>query len=470
MTVRKALWEPEKPEETAIAKYRAHINSKFKQKLRDSQGLHQWTVRNPHEFWIDLWEYVRLVPELPDGLEKAYDDSKSVRDVPEFFQGVRFNYAENVLEGKAPTKTALVGIRECEPLRAEVWTWARLRENVRRTRSALLRSGVQRGDVVGAVMSNAPWTIALFLACASFGAVFTSIAPEMGVEGIVGRLEQISVRVLFVDSHQVYKGRMRSMDEKLGRLVKALGDAEVVVVPILSGRHGFPTLDEFLTRGSGADLVAFTRMPFTEPLVIVYSSGTTGPPKCIVHHHGSLLNLKKISLLHNSLTPRDVVFQYTSTSWILWNIQNGHLSVGAPLICYDGSPLYPNASRILEICAHYGVTYLGTSPRYLLELEKSGIQPSDFKLQTLRMVTTTGATLTEGQFEWFYSAFPKTVHLSSVAGGTEISTSWIASDPAGPVYAGEMQIPALGHDVDVVDSETGLSIRAVRSSLQYIPY
>jgi acetoacetyl-CoA synthetase len=208
--------------------------------------------------------------------------------------------------------------------------------------------------------------------------------------------------------------------------------------------------------------MTYTRVPTNHPLVIVYSSGTTGEPKCIASPHMSILNYKKIALLHNSLTALDTVFQYSSTSWILWNVMNGHLSVGATVICYDGGALYPNPSTLLNICSKFKATYWGTSPRYLLELEQSGIKPSDYDLTSLRLVTTTGATLTGEQFTWFYSDdnFPKRIHLSSVAGGTEIASSWIATDPAGPVYADEMQMWALGHDCDILDSEsqTGESI------------
>jgi len=216
-----------------------------------------------------------------------------------------------------------------------------------------------------------------------------------------------------------------------------------------------------LALASPADKLEYLRVPFSEPLMILYSSGTTGAPKCIVHQHGVILQLKKIAIIHNSLSAKDIIFQYSSTSWVLWNIMNGHLSVGATLVCYDGSPLYPDPSTKLRILERYRVTYFGTSPRYLLELEMSGIQPSQFDLSALRMVTTTGATLTSDQFRWFYQAFPNTVHLSSIAGGTEICTSWVASDPAGPVYAGEMQMTALGHHVDVADPETGESIKLV---------
>jgi acetoacetyl-CoA synthetase len=252
------------------------------------------------------------------------------------------------------------------------------------------------------------------------------------------------------------------MREKIAETVAAMKrKPQVFLIPL--GGEGevleFPVLNEFLAYSRPEDKLEYLRVPFSAPLIILYSSGTSGPPKCIVHQHGIIIQLKKIAKLHNSLTEQDVIFQFSSTSWVLWNIMNGHLSVGATVICYDGSPLYPDASTKLRVLQHHKCTYFGTSPRYLLELEMSNIKPNSFDLTHLRMVTTTGATLTAEQFHWFYSAFQRTIHLSSVAGGTEICTSWMASDPAGPVYAAEMQIPALGQDVDVGDPETGESIK-----------
>jgi acetoacetyl-CoA synthetase len=457
-----ALWKPSHPDSNPISIYRRHINKKFKQNLENSQDLHRWTVTCPHEFWIDLWDYVGLIPSLPGHITRAYDETKSIRDIPLFFEGVEINYTENVLSNRDPNAIALIGLREGQSLDGEQWTWKQLSENVRKTRSALLRSGVKRGDRVAALMSNSPWTITIFLATATISAVFTSISPEMGASGCIGRLEQVSPRILFADSHQIYKGKRKPMQDKVDEIARNLREMPtVIIVPLLEERYHYTTLPEFLAQSSNNDLLEYLRVPFSEPLVIVYSSGSTGPSKCIVHQHGVILNFKKIAFLHNSLTLNDVVFQYSSTSWILWNIMNGHLSVGATLICYDGSPLYPDPSTMLKILEHHKATYFGTSPRYLLELEMSGIPPSQFDLGALRMVTTTGATLTADQFRWFYRAFPKSIHLSSVAGGTEICSSWLASDPAGPIYAGEMQIPALGHDVDVADSETGESLKQV---------
>ncbi|QDS72063.1 hypothetical protein FKW77_002828 [Venturia effusa] len=457
------LWTPPtNPEKTPIAKYRQHINAKFSLNLKTSHDLHAWSVsrRGRHDFWIDLWGYVGLTPALPRDLREAFDDTKGIEENPKWFEGVSMNYAENVLEGRDEASIALVGLREGGELDGEVWTWADLRENVRRIRSALLSLGIGREDVVGVIMSNSNWTIAIFLATASVGAVFTSISPDMGVEGCTVRLVQSRPRVLFADSHQTYKAKRRSMKGKIGAVVGSLERRpDVFIVPLAEDDYEFPLLEDFLAKSKKDDALEYARVPFSHPMLILYSSGTSGPPKCLVHQHGIILQLKKIAILHNSLTSKDVVFQYSSTSWVLWNIMNGHLSVGAAVICYDGSPLYPDASTKLRILHHHKCTYFGTSPRYLLELEMSGIKPSEFDLRNLRMVTTTGATLTTDQFRWFYTAFPNSIHLSSVAGGTEICTSWMASDPAGPVYAGEMQMPALGQDIDVGDPETGESIK-----------
>jgi acetoacetyl-CoA synthetase len=466
MSFEQPLWKPENPESTPISTYRYHINKRFNKSLRNSQELHRWSISNPHDFWIDLWDYVGLIPALPRNITKAYDENANLKDIPLFFQGASINYAENVLSNRNPNAIALVGLREGQGLDGETWTWGQLTENVRQMRSSLLRNGLKRGDRVAALISNSPWIIAIFLATASLGAVFTSISPEMGSSGCISRLDQISPKILFADSHQTYKGKRRPMQDKVDEIVRSISlKPKVVIVPLLREQFAYQTLPEMLALASPADKLEYLRVPFSEPLMILYSSGTTGAPKCIVHQHGVILQLKKIAIIHNSLSAKDIIFQYSSTSWVLWNIMNGHLSVGATLVCYDGSPLYPDPSTKLRILERYRVTYFGTSPRYLLELEMSGIQPSQFDLSALRMVTTTGATLTSDQFRWFYLAFPKIVHLSSIAGGTEICTSWVASDPAGPVYAGEMQMTALGHHVDVADPETGQSIKLVGSNL-----
>ncbi|KIX02978.1 acetoacetate-CoA ligase [Rhinocladiella mackenziei CBS 650.93] len=469
------LWTPSHPESTPMSKYRRHINLKFSQNLKTSHDLHRWTVQNPHQFWIDLYDHCGIIPPLPQHTQLAYNPHLRLRDIPTFFPGLRINYAENVLVPNTnvnPDAVALIGLRENALDSPENITWTQLTELVRIARSAMIRQGVKQNDVIAALMANSIWIIVLFLACASIGAIFTSVSPDMGVSGCVSRFSQVSPKLLFADVDLASRGVRPSMLGKVLQVLRALpasvSKPRVVFVPTSPKPHLRRNLEyitplgislhEFLRPSRPNDALTYTRLPTDHPLVIVYSSGTTGEPKCIVSPHMSILNYKKIALLHNSLGPHSTVFQYSSTSWILWNVMNGHLSIGATIICYDGGALYPDPSILLSICAKFRATYWGTSPRYLLELEQSGISPSSFDLSALTLVTTTGATLTGEQFQWFYTAFPRSVHLSSVAGGTDIASSWIATDPAGPVYANEMQMWALGHNCDILDSNTGQSI------------
>ncbi|KAH0848196.1 Acetoacetyl-CoA synthetase [Fonsecaea pedrosoi] len=473
------LWTPADPEAPPMSRYRQHVNTKFSQSLRDSHELHSWTVQNPHQFWIDLYEYCGIIPSLPKHTKLAYNPKARLRDIPTFFPGLRLNYAENVLVPNTaanPNAVALVGLRENRLDDPEEITWAELTELVRVARSAMVRRGIKKGDVVAGLMANSVWIIVLFLATASIGAIFTSVSPDLGVSGCVSRFAQVEPKWLFADVDVAVRGTRPSMLGKVMQVLKALpatkAKPRLVFVPTCHRPHrqqhmdyitpvgGAISLHEFLTKARPGDKLTYTRVPTDHPLVIVYSSGTTGEPKCIVSPHMSVLNYKKISLLHNGLGPGSTVFQFSSTSWILWNVMNGHLSVGAKVVCYDGGALHPDPSTMLRICAQFRATYWGTSPRYLLELEQSGIRPDAFDLSRLALVTTTGATLTGEQFHWFYRAFPRRIHLSSVAGGTDIASSWIATNPAGHVYANEMQMWALGHDCDILDSETGRSCAA----------
>ena len=277
--------------------------------------------------------------------------------------------------------------------------------------------------------------------------------------------------MLFADSHVTYKGRRRSNLEKITSIVTRLTKKpEVVLIPLdETPSHPFLSLPDFLARSSPSDKLEFNRVSFSAPLYILYSSGTSGPPKCLVHQHGVILQHRKISRLHNSLKPGEMVLQYSSTSWVLWNIMVGHMAAGATLIMYDGSPAYPSPKILLDIVQRHKVAYWGMSPRYLQQLEATGVVPKDeYDLRSLRMVQTGGSHLAASQYHWFYKVFPPQIHLTSVTGGTDIATSWIGTDPAGPVYAGELQIPILGMDIDVADPVTGESIKDSGLSGEFI--
>ncbi|KAK5198408.1 hypothetical protein LTR92_002653 [Exophiala xenobiotica] len=455
------LWRPTHGGTAPMDKYRRHVNDRYNQKLVDTKELQQWSVKQPHHFYLDLYGYLKLIPPLPPSMKKAYNDDLPMSHNPPFFPGHELNYAENALFANPnPDDIALIGIREDQDIykdRPETITWRQFREKVRETASALKRSGIKQGDRVGALVATSNWAIILFHAAASIGAVFTSISPELGVEGCVSRLQQVTPSILFVDSHVVYKGKAVSTAQKLDDILQRMKiRPQIFVVPVEAVQSKYPTMDDFLQRSSRSDGLTFTRVPFNYPLLICYSSGTTGAPKCIVHQHGLIMQVKKISSLHNGLAPGDVIMQYSSTSWVVFYVMCGHLSAGATLVVYNGSPLFPDAKQLLRICDKHRVSFLGASPRLLLEIEMSRTIPKkEFDLSPLRMVYTTGAPLSVEQYRWFYRSFPSSVHICNTAGGTDTATSLLALDPCAPVYAGEMQVPALGMDVDIVDPVTG---------------
>jgi len=476
------LWTPLRPGHTSIDAYRQHVNRRFSLHLRTSRDLHRWSVQQPQDFWIDLYTYLDLQPLLPPRVTMAYDDKLPMSAIPPFFPGLdRFNYAENALFANPdPNAVALVGWREGLDLNhdeGELVKWGEFRERVRVVASALRRGvGVRKGDRVAALVATSVWAMVLFHACAAVGAVFTCISPELGEEGIVARLMQVEPRVLFVDGWTRWKGKVEGMGGKVERVLERLRPRPRGFVIPAGGEEGgwrgengapggissqLPTIADFLALASPRDPLIFESTSFNDPLMICYTSGTTGPPKCIVHRHGIILQLKKISAVHNATTPRDVILQYSSTSWVVFYVMCGYFACGAQTIVYNGSPMHPDPRFLLRLVEKFRVTYFGTSPRYLLEVEMGGgIPPREaLDLSSLRIVYTTGATLSPAQYRWFYhTAFPQHVHLCNTAGGTDTATSLIAADPSAPLYAGEMQIYGLGMDVDIADPGTGESI------------
>ena len=458
--IRELLWTPTKAGRTPMDEYRCHINERFSTKLETTKDLQKWSVQNPQEFWIDLYSWLKLTPPLPKDMTQAYDDTVPMSSNPPFFPGQMLNYTENAIYSNPdPDDIALIGIREgLED--EEILTWHQFREKMRLAASALRRCGVKQGDRVAALVATSVWAMVLFHAAASIGAIFTSISPELGLEGCVSRLQQVTPSILFVDGDTVYKGKTVPTIKKLQKILERLEPKpQTYVVPISSTQSSYPMISDFMSRANPSDELTFTQVPFNYPLLICYSSGTTGPPKCIVHQHGLIMQLKKIAVVHNSTTPADVIFQFASTSWVVFNVMCGYFAAGARTIVYNGSPMYPDVKQLLRFVEKYRVTYFGTSPRYLLEIEMAKCVPKDeFDLNSLRIVYTTGATLSAEQYRWFYRSMPKHIQLCNTAGGTDTATSLIAADPCAPIYAGEMQIFGLGMDVDIADPITGQSI------------
>ncbi|KAE8863188.1 hypothetical protein PTNB73_06395 [Pyrenophora teres f. teres] len=409
---------------------------------------------------------------------EAVDTSIPMENNPRWYDGTNLNFAENILfsaaledpsirttTNKGDNKIALTQIREGNT-EVEHFTWGQLRRRVGLLSNSLRARGVGKGDRVAVIASNSFDTFVIFMAITSVGGLFSSSSTDMGTKGILERLLQIKPKYVFVDDWTVYNAKTIDLRPKILEVVASMGGVTefqgIVVQPRFPGRPadvgGFSmteTLSDFLTSACGNEELEFERVAFHDPFLIVYSSGTTGMPKCIVHSTGAvLINTCKEGLFHKEMTPESVVLQYTTTGWIMYLVTVQVCLFGVRSVLYDGSPFKPSPKGFLSMLQQQQVTDFGTSPRFLHELQKRNINPRDFlDLTCLRSVATTGMVLPEAQFEWFYDVgFPAHVHLRNISGGTDLAGRFGIGNPLTPVYAGGCQGPCLGMKVEVYDS------------------
>ena len=441
------------------------------------QSLHKWTTDNPHEFWSFTFSQAPLI--YSGSPSTIVTPHTRIDDFPTWFPGVSLNFAEHLLYTgtpsgrttlhKDPSKTALVEVREAQTSLRHL-TWSQLRNRVAGFQSALRAHGVQRGDRVAAVMNNSIDTLCVFLGTVSLGALFSSSSTDMGASGILERLRQIEPRWCFFDDAALYNGATSDLREKMAEIVAGMegypGFRGVVSVPRwhdapldVSAVKRTVSLAAFL----GPHLcktekdLEFTRVPFDAGFLIVYSSGTTGQPKCIVHAVGRvLLSSWKEGQLHRGITPDARVLQFTTTGWIMYLASVQTLLFGTRLIMYDGSPFLPGPDAFLRLAAEQGVTHLGTSPRWLQMLRSAGVRPRDIPgTERLRVCTSTGMVLPVELFRWFYSeeGFHSHTQLANISGGTDLAGAFGDCNPLDPVYeTGGCQGFSLGMDVRVFDS------------------
>jgi acetoacetyl-CoA synthetase len=465
------LSKPVTIEDTKVELLRRLINRKHGLHLKDYSELHEYSVTD-YTFWLDLWQFLGIISSVPPTkvLEEGY-----IKEVPRWFPGARLNYAENLLwrtdDGVAITETNETG-------HVASYTYRELREMVRKFAVALKHHGLQPGDRVAAIIANRTTSIAIALATASLGGIFTSTATDMGVKGILDRYQQILPKFIFSETEAIYTGKTFNLIPKVSEAVQNLtskGLRHVILLPgIKSGQevsqavvNTIPlsqNLSAFLASDDGRPLV-FEQLPFDHPLYILYSSGTTGPPKCIVQSAGGvLIQTKKELVAHVELGSHDTYFQFTTTAWMMWPYMLNGLSCGARMILYEGSPFYPDVKTYLKLIDQQNVNLLGTSPRFLSEVQGRGILPRrDIgKFEALRRITVTGAVLTVPQYGWAKGAFSDRTVICAGSGGTDICGAFTSSVPSYPVYAGEMQGKSLGMAVGIFDddgkdiSETGV--------------
>jgi acetoacetyl-CoA synthetase len=413
------LWTPSDPEASEMARFtraRGFI---------DYHELWRWSVDDLEGFWGALWDWFEL--------GGSYDRVLGSREMPgaEWFPGASVSYAERLFQSARPGEVAIAHATESSPL-AEM-TWDELADQVARCSAGLRRLGVERGDRVAAYMPNVPETVVAFLACASIGAVWSSCAPEFGTPTVVDRFKQIEPKVLIATEGYRYGGKDFDRRERVADIVAAIPSIDhTVMVP--SG------WEELLAEPAELE---FERVPFDHPLWVLYSSGTTGLPKAIVHGQGGILleHLKK-ARLHSDLSPGDRFFWFTTTGWMMWNFLVGGLLAGSTIVLYDGQP---DPARLWEFGAEAGVTTFGTSAGFIGASMKAGVRPEPW--EGLRAIGSTGSPLPVEGFEWVYERFPE-AWLFSTSGGTDLCTAFVGGSPTLPVYSGELQARCLGAAVE----------------------
>ncbi|KAI1615923.1 acetoacetate-CoA ligase [Exophiala viscosa] len=468
----RSLWTHPEVASTRIESFRHLANEKHNLSLSNYHDLWEWSTDSLNDFWMLLWEFTKVQASIQPDYAITDSEAASLTPVPNWFPQARFNFAQNILESSyAPPvedeRPILTGVREGGS-NIEHVSLSELRSRVGVLANALTRAGVQRLDRVACIGSNSISTFTIFLAAASIGAIFTCCSPEMGEKGILDRFLQVKPKVLFTDDWIVYNGKRIECLEKAKRVASVLrtrGDLQtLVVIPRDNESYmddleaGFQSLQSF--SAGVAENYAFAQLHFSHPLVVVYSSGTTGQPKCLVHTAGGVLLKQKLEqILCTDMTENSVYMQYTTTNWIMYLYAVSGLLSGARSILYDGSPVIPSPVKFLDMLGRLQVTHFGTSAHYLSLLESSGITTKDVNnLKRLKVITSTGSVLTEPQYYWVYKVFGP-VQLSSIAGGTDIAGAFVGGAPNLPVYAGWCQARTLGMKVQIY-SDDGHPIEA----------
>ena len=459
--MRKLLWEPseEHKKQANMTRFISFVNDKYALKIDSYDELYDWSIKKIPDFWAAMWEFAPIKASL--GYDEVIDNLAKFPGA-KWFGGARLNFAENLLRYRND-HTAFIFKGETQ--KSASMSYAELYNSVARLAKSLRKIGVKPGDRVVAYMPNLIETAIAMLAATSIGAVWSSCATDLGAQAALDRLGQIEPKVLFTVDGYFYKEKTFSSLANTSEIVQGIPSLEKVIVVRYMGEksdishiHNAVYYDQFIAKEEQPE-IQFEQLPFDHPVFIMFFSGTTGKPKCLVQGAGGILiNHLKELMLHTDLKREDTIFYITTCSWMMWNWLLSPLAVGATILLYDGNPSYPDASAMWKLIQDEKITIFGTSASYINYLRSQGLNPGkDYDLSSLREISQTGSALSAEGFEYVYRAIKEDLHFNSIAGGTDINGCFAIGSPTLPVYASELQRAGLGMKVNCYD-EKGKSV------------